>query len=525
MTLLKNIFGKWKSRNHQNQNKIIADADQGAHLTGNLDPDETTIFKGLGGSADIVKRRITLKNIPAVLIYIEGIVDELIIHRDILARVPLAEEIIQQQKSDLLLDLAQKLLATSSVKKTGVIADILVEVLLGNAILLVEGHDEGLLLATQGGERRAISEPPTERTLRGSREGFVENITVNLASIRRRIKSTQLVIEATTLGRRSRSKVALLYISDIADPKIVQEVRHRMSQIDTDAILASGYIEQFFEDHPYSLFPQVLSTERPDRMVANLLEGRIGILVDGTPVALVVPAVFVQFLQASEDYYERAIVGSVGRLVRYVAFMITTTLSAVYIALITFHHSLLPTDLLLAVAEQRQKVPFSPLAEAFFMEFIIEILREAGIRLPSSVGQTLGVVGGIVIGQAVVEANLVSPLIVVVVALSAVSSFIFPSYSMALAIRLIKFPMMILAATFGVLGAAVGWIFFTVHLVSMESFGIPYLVPLSPMRYKDLGDVFTRSMIWKHKKRPISIPHLDDQRVGETPQEHKKREK
>ena len=521
---MKDVFGKWKNGKHKKREQIVPTAEQGAHLTGSLIQDETTVFLGLGGSADIVKRRILLGNVPAVLIYIDGIVDGTVIHQDILARVSLMEE-TADQNTQLLDDLAYKLLATSKVKKTSVLADILVEVLLGNTVLLVAGRREGLILATRGGERRSISEPSTERTLRGSREGFVEDITVNLSFIRRKIKSTKLVIEATTLGQRSRTKVAIVYISDIADPKIVKEVRRRISLIDVDAILASGYIEQFIEDHPYSIFPQVLSTERPDRVVGNLLEGRIAVVVDGTPVILVMPAVFIQFLQGTEDYYERTIVGTVTRLLRYVAFMITTTLTAFYIALITFHHSLMPTDLLLAVAEHRQKVPFSPLVEAIFMEVTIEMLREAGLRLPAPVGQTLGVVGGIVIGQAVVQANLVSPLIVVVVALSAVSSFVFPSYSMALAIRLIKFPMMILAASFGAMGAAVGWVFFTIHLASMESFGVPYLAPLAPMRYADLADVFGVPFIWKGKKRPVSIPHLDDQRVSDIPQEHTKRGK
>lgn len=514
---MKDLFGKWKNRKPKGQEQILKTAEQGTQLTGSLTQDENTVFAGLGGSADIIKRRIMLGNVPAVLIYIEGIVEENVIHRDILAKIPLVKGV--ETRAEILADLAHRLLATSTVKKTGELADILVEVLLGNTVLIMDGQKEGLILATHGGERRSSSEPSTERSLRGSREGFVENITTNLAFIRRKIKSAKLVIETTTLGQRSLTKVALIYISDIADPKIVQEVRHRISKIDVDAMLASGYIEHFFEDHPYSVFPQVLNTERPDRVVTNLLEGRVAVVVDGTPVVLILPAVFIQFLQGTEDYYERTVVGTVTRFIRYLAFMITTTSTAFYIALITFHHSLLPTDLLLAVAEHRQKVPFSPLAEALFMEVTIEMLREAGLRLPAPVGQTLGLVGGIVIGQAVVQANLVSPLIVVVVALSAVSSFVFPSYSMALAIRLIKFPMMILAASFGALGAAVGWLFFTIHLASMESFGVPYLAPLAPMRYADLADTFGVPFIWKRKKRPVSIPHLDDQRLGDNPQE------
>ena len=517
--LLKNIFGKWSRTKNEKQNQIIKSAKHQTTLTGDLEKDHQVLFHGLGGSVDIVQRKILIGKKQAFLIYIEGIVDIDLINKEILSRLQRLQEFPAQTDNPLEY-IGKKVLSSGRrFMSNTLVADLLVEILLGRTVILVEGIKEGLILETRGGTRRSIEEPPTERTVRGSREGFTEDIGVNLASIRRRIKSPRLAIETLHIGERSFTKVAIVYISDIADPKIVQEIRHRISKIEVDGILASGYIERFIEDHPWSLFPQIYGTERPDKVVANLLEGRIAIVVDGTPFVLVAPAVFLQFLQGSEDYYERAIVGSVARLVRYLALMITTTSTSVYIALITFHHSLLPTDLLLAVAENREQLPFTPLAEALFMEVVIEILREAGLRLPTSVGQTLGVVGGIVIGQAVLAARLVSPLIVVTVSLAAVSSFVFPNYSMALAVRLIKFPMMILAASFGAVGIAVGWLLVTIHLVSLESLGVPYMGPLSPMRYKDLGDTFVVSHIWKHDKRPASIPHIDKRRIKGSPRE------
>ncbi|MEG6512327.1 spore germination protein [Desulforamulus ruminis] len=517
------MFGKWKGNNH-NQQSVIAGAEKGIRLTGNLDKDRQTIYEGLGGSVDIICTRVLIGSRAAILIYIDGIVDVKIIRQDVLSKLQQVREIPDQQK-DLLRYIAEKTLSSGSVKRASLAADVLLEILLGKSLLLIAGSDEGLVIETRGGERRAIDEPPTERTVRGSREGFIEDLTVNLAILRRKIKSPELMIQATTLGRRSRTKVAMVYLTDIADPQIVQEVRHRLSQINVDAVLASGYLERFFEDYPNSLFPQVFGTERPDRVVANLLEGRVAILVDGTPFVLLVPTVFMQFLQGSEDYYERTIIGSAARMVRLLALIITTTLTPVYIALITFHHSLMPTDLLLAVAEIREELPFTPLVEALFMEVVIELLREAGLRLPSTVGQTLGVVGGIVIGQAVISAKLVSPLMVVVVSLATISSFVFPNYSMGLAIRLIKFPMMLLAAMFGAVGIAVGLLFITIHLVSLESFGVPYMSPLAPTRYADLGDTFVVSRIWKHKKRPVSVPHIDNQRIGQAPREQQENEK
>lgn len=518
---LKDIFGKWKKRHHRDHGQAVNQAEQGNKLTGNLSHDEQILFQGLGGGTDIIKRHLLVKNLAASLIYIEGIVADEIVYRDVLAKLQSLEAEGAGERVGLADYIAQKVLSVSSVKKNTQYADLMVEILQGNSVLLIEGLPEALVIQTKGGQHRAIEESPIEITLRGPRDCFIEDITINMALIRRRIKSPDLVMESTIIGQRSRTKVVLVYVSDIADPKIVQEIRHRLSQIETDVILAAGNIERFIEDHPSSLFPQVFTTEKPDRVVGNLMEGRVAIIVDGTPFVMVVPAVFIQFFQGVEDYYERSIVGSANRLFRFIAFMITVNLTGVYIALTTFHHSLLPMDLLLSVAENRQKVPFSPLAEAMFMEITIEILREAGLRLPKPVGQTLGVLGGIVVGQAVLTAHIVAPLMVVVVSLAAISSFVFPNYSMSLAVRLVKFPMMILASLFGVFGMAIGWVFFTIYLADMESFGVPYLAPLAPMRYQDMGDTFILSRIWKHNKRPASIPHLDNRRVGDAHQEYK----
>ncbi|MFZ5643414.1 MAG: spore germination protein [Bacillota bacterium] len=516
---LKDIFGKWKKTKKDPQDIVIDSAVHQGTLTGDLEKDRQAIYNGLGAGVDIMLRRILIGQKKAALIYIDGIVDSDLINREIINQLQELQE-FPSHKDNPLEYIAEKVLSNSSVVKIRTLAaDFLVDILLGNTAVIVDGFKKGITIETRGGIRRGIEEPPTERTVRGSREGFIEDLAVNLASIRRRIRSPQLAIEATRIGQRSVTKVALVYLSDVADPSVVKEIRRRISRIEIDGMIASGYIERFIEDHKWSIFPQMYGTERPDKVVANLLEGRIAIMVDGTPFVLLAPAVFLQFLQGAEDYYERTVVGSAARLVRYLALMITTTITSVYIALITFHHSLMPTDLLLAVAEEREQLPFTPLTEALFMEVVVEILREAGLRLPASVGQTLGVVGGIVIGQAVVEARLVSPLIVVIVSLAAVSSFVFPNYSMALSIRLIKFPMMFLAASFGAVGIAAGWLLVTIHLVSMESFGVPYMGPLSPMRYADMGDTFVVSHIKEHRKRPASIPHIDNLRIDGSPGE------
>lgn len=516
---LKDIFSKWKwDKGGTPAVKINRDNPKPG-LTGCVKTDGQAIYNGLGKGADIVRRPLQIGNTPAVLIYISGIVDEKLIYHDILHRLQQIK-VFNTPSKQALNYIAEHILSTSTTKKTNLFADIYVDILLGDTVLLVEGVREALIISTKGGERRAVSEPPTERTTRGSREGFVEDISVNLALIRRRIKSTDLAIEVMQIGTRSKTKVALAYLTDIADPQIVQEVRRRLSNIKLDGVLAAGYVERLIEDHNWSIFPQVFGSEQPQRIAANMLEGRIAIFVDGTPYVMTAPTLFIQFFQGAEDYFERLVISSVTRLVRFLAFAITTSLTASYIALVTYHHSLLPTDLLYSVIAARAQLPYSPLVEALMMEIIVEILREAGLRLPQPVGQTLGVVGGIVLGEAIIQANLVSPLIVVVVALSAISSFVFPNYSASLAFRLVKFPLMFLAAMFGALGIAVGWIFYTVHLASMQSFGVPYFAPLAPTRYRDLRDTFIWTGYKIDDQRPASIPHLDDRRADMDGKQH-----
>lgn len=403
---------------------------------------------------------------------------------------------------------------TSDLKK------VTEKVLRGYTALLREGSREITLYDTRKEEKRSIEEPPTEHTTRGSRAGFIENLQTNLAMIRKIVNTPTLTVEYFEIGSLAKNTTAIVYLKDVASPDIVGEVRHRLKNIQVDDLLSTGAIENHIEDHPWSLFPQAYGTERPNRVVANLMEGRVAILANGTPYVILVPALFLQFLQAPEDYFDRFWVANFTRLLRFLGLFLSATLTPIYISLITFHHELLPLDLLLSIAEQRRESPFPPIVEALFMELVIEILREAGLRLPAPLGQTLGVVGGIVLGQAIVSAKIVGPLVIIVVSVSAISSFIIPNYSASLSIRLAKYPLMLLAAMFGAFGISVGIILFITHQVSMQSFGVPYFAPLAPTRYQDIGDSFFLSHIWKMKNRPVSIPHKKDSRIDDTPQEH-----
>lgn len=475
--------------------------------SGSLTSDLTAIKELLGDSPLFVFRQYSN---GLYLVYSREIVDHNIINRDIMAYLPLVES---KEITPLQVPVGQ--ISTTTDLKTAA-----GEILKGHTALLSQGSREITLYDTRIVEKRSIEEPPTERTTRGSRTGFIEDLDTNLALVRGIINTPTLTVECFEIGNLAKTKTAILYLKDVASPDVVYEVRHRLKNIRLDSVLATGTIENHIEDHPWSLFPQSFGTEKPNRVVANLMEGRVAIMASGTPYVLLVPALFLQFLQGSEDYFDRFWVANFTRLLRFLGLFISATLTPIYISLVTFHHELLPLDLLLSIAEQRREAPFPPIIEALFMELVIEILREAGLRLPTPLGQTLGVVGGIVLGQAIVSAKIVGPLVIIVVAVSAISSFIIPNYSASLSIRLAKYPLMLLAAMFGAFGISMGMVLFITHQVSMQSFGVPYFAPLAPTRYQDLGDSFFLSHIWKMKKRPVSIPHQKETRIEETPQEH-----
>jgi len=304
------------------------------------------------------------------------------------------------------------------------------------------------------------------------------------------------------IGRETKTQVIITYIENIADPTLIKEVKNRLSRIDIDGVLESGYIEEFIEDHPFSPFPQVLTTERPDVASANLLEGRVAILVDGTPFVLIVPVTLYSLLQAADDYYQRYLIGTLVRWLRYVFLLIALTLPSLYVAILTFHQEMIPTTLLLTIARTREEIPFPALVEALIMEVTFEVLREAGLRLPKQIGSAVSIVGALVIGDAAVNSGLVSAPMVMVVAITGIASFAIPRYNAAIAFRMLRFPMIFLAGTLGLLGIMLGLITIIVHLSTMRSFGVPYLSPFAPMQVSEMKDSLVRAPWWSLRKRP-----------------------
>jgi len=283
---------------------------------------------------------------------------------------------------------------------------------------------------------------------------------------------------------------------------LLHDLEERLNSISTDTIISPGYVAEFIEDNPYSPFPQLLFTERPDRAVAHLMEGRIVILAEGDPSAIILPVTLFAFYQSPDDFHTRWVVGTFVRLIRLASFVIAFQLPGIYIAVVGFHPEILPSDLIITVKSSVERVPYPPLLEAVFMELTMELIREAGIRLPSRVGQTIGIVGGLVIGDAVVQTGLVSLPMVIVVALTAIASYVVPSNEMSTAIRILRFPLMVAAAMFGFIGLTIGLVFILIHLCKLESLKQPYFAPVMPLRFKDLKDTFVRFPIWKLSERP-----------------------
>ena len=396
-------------------------------------------------------------------------------------------------------------LATNRLSECRTVEEAAKELLSGKTIVLRDGFALAWAAATDGGARRGVTEPASEAVVRGPRESFNESLLTNLGLIRRRLYTPRLRVETRTIGHVSNTPVALLYIDGLAKPDILQEVRNRLNKIDIDGVVESQYIEEFIEDPVYSPFPTVFNTERPDRVAAALLEGRIAILTEGTPVALVVPATITLFLYSNEDYYQRYDIATLLKLLRTVTFFLSFLLPSFYVALLTFHQEMIPTPLLIALTGQREGVPFGIALEVFLMEVTFEVLREAGIRLPKTIGSAVSIVGGLVLGQAAVEASLIGPGTVIAVSATAIASFTTPSYGFAIASRMIRFAMLLLTAFIGSFGFFFGLILIAIHLNTLRSFGVPYMSPFVPLQWRSWRDMVVRAPWWAMRQRPSQV--------------------
>lgn len=470
---------------------------------------DTTVLRDIKKNIDILKKQfdkcsdvkfrpLMVGKNDAYIIFVDGLIDAKSIEFHALKQL-----LVDLPDDNLTAEYLEKnIVSVNQVVESNKLSDLVKQVLHGSSILLVDQLDKALVLDAKGGTSRSVAEPDTESVVRGPREGFTENLGVNTALVRQKIRSKELKLVSKEVGTQTNTTIAIMYMENLAPPELIEEVLSRIDRIEIDAVLESGYIEELIEDSPASFFPQIQNTERPDTVAANLLEGRVSILVNGTPFALILPVSFWQFIQSSEDYYQRFHISIFLRILRVTLLFLALLLPAFYIAITTFHQDMIPTNLLFSIAASREAIPFPVLVEAFIMEMAFEALREAGIRLPKVIGQAVSILGALVIGQAAVEAGIVSAPMVIIVSLTGIASFTVPRFNMAISIRLLRFPMMILAGVFGLFGVVIGSIILLTHLNKLRSFGVPYFHPLGPLKWSELKDVFIRVPWWDMDQRP-----------------------
>lgn len=378
--------------------------------------------------------------------------------------------------------------------------------LAGESILFVDGFDKAIKIPDDGYPNMGVKQVDSEKVIRGSNEGFCESVKQNAALIRKRVRSPKVKVKQIKAGVRSKTNVYLVYMEDLVYPHLLKDIEERMDGFEIDGVLDSGVIEQLTEEKWYSPFPQFQTTQRPDRAAMSILEGRVILMSDNSPVALILPTDYNSFIRTSDDYYNRWEIASFGRILRYLASFFSMVLPGLYLAVTNFHTQILPTTLLLSFSDARQGVPFPAVIEVLIMEISFELLREAGVRLPGAMGNTIGIVGGLIIGQAAVEANLVSPIVVIVISFTALCSFAIPNEEFATSFRILKFFFIVLCAWLGFFGMLLGLLTVLIHLSQLKSFGIPYLMPFVGADlngYEDERDFLWRLPSRKLTKRPI----------------------
>ncbi len=486
---------------HQNTNQLPKNKKEDIKkIAIDLESNLKFIKNQFGISHDIIYREIKIGSkhgIPAAIIFINGLTRQNVLDFNVLKRV-MYEHI--DDKQHLMSYMKSNILTVADIKDIDSINDVFRAVLMGKTVLLIEGYETAFELDTRDWKDRDVKEPVTGSVVRGPHEAFTETLLTNTALIRRRIKSTKLTFELLKLGQYTQTDIVIAYVKGIAKNKIIAEVKERLAQIDIDGIIDSGYVEQLIEDEPFSLFPTIGNTEKPDVAAAKLLEGRIALLVDGSPIVLTIPFLFIENIQSSEDYYSRPWYASFTRGIRVLALIIVIFLPGFYISAQTYNQEMLPTHLFITMAAAKEGVPFPAFVEIFVMSIFFEVFKEAGIRMPKYIGQAVSIVGALVLGEAVVEAGFVSNPAIMITALTGIATFVI--YSLNDSITILRFVFMILGAFGGLFGMLIGTIFLLLHMVSIKSFGAPYMSPLAPRSNKGLKDSLIRFPLWMMNERP-----------------------
>lgn len=463
---------------------------------------------------DVIIREFRIgRKLKAYMAYIDGMVDKQTLNLSIFSQL-MSKDVFEGLGEECPVDyLIENILTVHEVKKSNKYSDAVMQILNGMSALFVEGCSECILIETRGYEKRNVEAPKVETVVKGPQEGFTENLRTNVILIRRIIKNENLVTEMLPVGNTNHSNCAVMYLEGIANSKVIEEVKKRLNRIDADFIMGDGMLEQYIEDNSLMLFPQMISTERPDRTASFIMEGKVVIIGEGTPFALTAPVTFFGLFHTSEDVFVRWPGGNFLRLIRIFGLLSATFLPGLYVALTLYHVEMIPTELLISIAKAKELVPFPTLLEVLIMEISFELIREGGIRVPNVIGQTLGIVGALILGQAAVAAGLVSPMLVIIVSITGLGSFAIPNYTLAIAIRIERFLFIFAGAVLGFYGISLMAVIITFLVCSMKSFGVPYLAPVAP-KTKANVDVFFRFPIWAHKKRPDVLNTPNKKRKG-----------
>lgn len=511
--MLKSIFKKYMAQERKKENVPVQPAVDLDAVYGAIRPDieenRNILQEIFGESTDIILRSFTFgRGIrkQALLLFVDGLADSEVVNREIVEPLMYGDRIGNRFTREDMTDIQgvlETMVVVGEAEKAGTFRKAVEGCLMGDSVLFVDGFAEALILGSKGYEKRSVEQTDNEVVVRGPKESFTENMRTNTALLRRKIRTPGLTVETIRLGERTETPIALVYIKGLTPEPLLSEIRKRLGTINTDCILDSGYVEQYMEDAPFSVFPTIGHTEKPDVLAAKLLEGRAGIIVDGSPYAITMPLLFIEKFQSAEDYYIRPWFASLIRLFRYFSFAISVLTPALYVSLTTFHQELLPTKLLYSVAAAREGVPFDAFFEAVIMLVMFEILREAGVRLPKPVGQTIGIVGALIMGESAVSAGIVGAPLLICVALSAVSGFVVSGLSGLQSMLRIFF--LILGGTMGGFGLCVGIILVMVHMTSLKSFGMNYFTPIAPLVPGDIKDTFVRMPLWAMSRRPRNM--------------------
>lgn len=452
--------------------------------------DKTIVYRALSfGNSNCTK---------CMLIFINGMANSQKINEDIIKPMLLSNR-SDTNPSEIMNVLMQNVLLTGDNKRSSDVNDIVHGIIYGKTILFIDGFADVVIIDTIGWQTRTISEPQAETIVRGPREGFTESLNLNLTLIRRRVINPNLKLLFMKIGKQTKTQICVCYIEGIAQDAILKELMTRLNGIDIDGILDSGYVEELIKDAPYSPFRTIINTERPDVVVAKLLEGRFAVICDGSPIVLTLPTLFVEVFQSNEDYYDNFLYSSFVRLLRWLCFFISTSTAAIYVALATFHQELLPTPFLLSMYSARKGTPFPSFVEAISMIVVFEILKEAGLRMPKQVGGAIGIVGALVLGDAAVTARLISAPIVIITSITGIASLMLPQVLGLMEIRII---FLILSSFLGLYGYMFGVMGLVLHMMSIRSFGIPYMLNVPSFSAQDIKDTAMRAPWWSMYLRP-----------------------